>query len=264
MIEQVEHNSVKKSSKFVFIIWLLPFIALLISSWMLYKHFDDQGEKISVYFNNAEGFVAGKTPLKYKGIKIGIISSIEVDEKNINRFLVKIEVHKKALPLVATKGAKFWKVEPKATITEISGLDTILSGVYIEAMPMVQNIEEIKKLKSQYTFEAVSEKPINYFDDGVFLTLKSEKGTLEVGASVLYKSFIVGKIVKKNLIKNDIFYTIFIENDYKDLIKEDSNFWNISGVELKASLSGIKFKIDTLASLVAGGIEFDSDDFSLL
>lgn len=262
MIEQVEHNSVKKSSKFVFIIWLLPFIALLISSWMLYKHFDDQGEKISVYFNNAEGFVAGKTPLKYKGIKIGIISSIEVDEKNINRFLVKIEVHKKALPLVATKGAKFWKVEPKATITEISGLDTILSGVYIEAMPMVQNIEEIKKLKSQYTFEAVSEKPINYFDDGVFLTLKSEKGTLEVGSSVLYKSFIVGKIVKKNLIKNDIFYTIFIENDYKDLIKEDSNFWNISGVELKASLSGIKFKIDTLASLVAGGIEFDSDDFS--
>lgn len=259
MSENIQHESVKKSKKIVFIIWLLPFIALLISSWMLYKHFDKQGEEVSVSFNNAEGFVVGKTPLKYKGIKIGVITNIEVDENNINRFIVNIEVHKKALPLVAKEGTRFWKVEPKATITEISGLNTILSGVYIEAMPKVQKIEQIKNLKTQYSFEAVSEKPINYFNNGIFLTLKSQKGSLEVGAPILYKSFVVGKIVKKNLIKNDIFYTIFIENEYKDLVKHSSNFWNISGVDIKASLSGVKFKIDTLASLIAGGIEFDSN-----
>ncbi|XPV54241.1 MAG: MlaD family protein [Halarcobacter ebronensis] len=228
---------------------------------MLYKHFDNQGEEIEIYFNNAEGFVVDKTPLKYKGIKIGIVSSIEVDEKNINRFLVRIAVDKKALNLVAKKGTKFWKVEPKATLTEISGLNTIFSGIYIEAMPSAQNIEQIKDLEEQHTFNAVSEKPINYLQDGLFLDLKSSNGTLEVGAPILYKSFLVGKIVKKNLKDNNIFYTIFIEEEYKDLVKEDSSFWNISAIDLKASLSGIKFKVNTLASLIAGGIAFDSNEF---
>ncbi len=259
MDEKIEHVSVKKSKKIVFLIWLLPFIALLISTSMLYKHFEKQGEEIEIYFDNAEGFVVDKTPLKYKGIKIGIVSSIEVDEKNINRFLVRISVDKKALTLVAKKGTKFWKVEPKATLTEISGLNTIFSGIYIEAMPSAQNIEQIKALEEQHTFNAVSEKPINYLQDGLFLDLKSSNGTLEVGAPILYKSFLVGKIVKKNLKDNNIFYTIFIEEEYKDLVKEDSSFWNISSIDLKASLSGIKFKVNTLASLIAGGIAFDSN-----
>lgn len=69
MNEEIKYESVKKSKKIVFIIWLLPFIALLISSIMVYKHFDEQGEEISIYFDNAEGLVSGKTPLKYKGIK---------------------------------------------------------------------------------------------------------------------------------------------------------------------------------------------------
>ncbi|AXH15447.1 hypothetical protein CP985_12315 [Malaciobacter mytili LMG 24559] len=259
MNEEIKYESVKKSKKIVFIIWLLPFIALLISSIMVYKHFDEQGEEISIYFDNAEGLVSGKTPLKYKGIKIGVISSIEVDINNIDKFLVKISVHKQALDLVTRKGTMFWKVEPKATITEISGLNTILSGIYIEAMPKVKSVEEIKKLPKRYIFQASNEKPIDYFEEGLFLTLKSSKGSLEVGAPVLYKSFVVGKIVKKNLVKNDILYTIFIEDKYKSLVKQSSNFWNISGVDLKATLSGIRFKIDTLASLIAGGIQFDSN-----
>ncbi|RXJ88928.1 hypothetical protein CRV01_09920 [Arcobacter sp. CECT 8983] len=259
MDEKIEQVSVKKSKKIVFLIWLLPFIALLISTSMLYNHFEKQGEEIEIYFNNAEGFVVDKTPLKYKGIKIGIVSNIEVDEKNINRFLVKVEVDNKALSLVAKKGTKFWKVEPKATLTEISGLNTIFSGIYIEAMPSAQNIEEIKKLEEQYTFNAVSEKPINYLQDGLFIDLKSSNGTLEVGAPVLYKSFLVGKIVKKNLKDNNVLYTIFIEEEYKSLVKEDSSFWNVNAIDLKASLSGIKFKVNTLASLIAGGIAFDSD-----
>ncbi len=259
MNEEITHESVKKSKKIVFIIWLLPFIALIISSTMVYKHFDEQGEEISIYFDNAEGLVSGKTPLKYKGIKIGVISSIEVDKNNINKFLVKVAVHRQAIDLVARKGTKFWKVEPKATITEISGLNTILSGIYIEAMPKVKSIEDIKNLDKKYTFHESYEKPIDYFEEGLFLTLKSSKGNLEVGAPILYKSFVVGKIVKKNLVKNDILYTIFVEDKYKNLVKESSNFWNISGLDLKASLSGIKFKIDTLASLIVGGIQFDSN-----
>lgn len=259
MDERIEHESVKKSKKILFLIWLLPFIALLISTSMLYKHFEKQGEQIEVYFDNAQGFVVDKTPLKYKGIKIGIVSSIEVDEKNINRFLVKISVDKKALALVAKKGTKFWKVEPKATLTEISGLNTIFSGIYIEAMPASYDIEKIKTIEKEYIFTAVSEKPINYLQGGLFLDLKSSNGTLEVGAPILYKNFLVGKIVKKSLKNNSVFYTIFIEEEYKHLVKESSSFWKFNAIDLKASLKGIKFKIKTLASLIAGGIEFDSN-----
>ncbi len=259
MIETNKPESVKKNKKVIFIIWLLPLIALIISSMMIYKHFDEQGEEISIYFDNAEGLIAGKTPLKYKGIKIGVITNIEIDINNINKFLVKVAIHKQAIDLVARKGTMFWKVEPKATITEISGLNTILSGIYIEAIPKIKNVKEIKALEKNYTFYANNERPIDYFEDGLFLTLKSSKGNLEIGAPILYKSFVVGRIVKRNLVKNDILYTIFIEDQYKHLVKNSSTFWNISGIDLKATLSGIRFKVDTLASLIAGGIEFESN-----
>ena len=261
MNTNINNESIKKKRSFVFLIWVLPFIALLISSWMVFKHLNEQAEEITVYFDSADGFVIDKTPLKYKGIKIGIVSNIEINEKNLNEFIITLKVNKKVKNIIAKEGSVFWKVEPKATLTEISGLSTILSGVYIGVSPQNDNLSEIYKNKNKLIFKAVNDKPISLLKNkGIFLTLLSQKGSFSVGAPVLYKSFIVGKILKKSIKEKEIFYTIFIENQYKYLLKEDSNFWKINAIDLKASLSKIELKVESLATLVAGGITFDSKE----
>lgn len=259
MSNNIKNESIKKKRSFVLLLWVLPFLALLISSWMVYKHLNEQGEEITVYFDSADGFVVNKTQLKYKGIKIGIVSKINMNQNDLNEFIITLKVNEKIKDVIAKEGTIFWKIEPKASLTEISGLNTILSGVYIEVSPPSDKISEIKKAKNQTIFKAVNEKPINLFKNkGISIILSSNKSSLSVGAPILYKSFIVGKILKKSLKDEKILYTIFIENKYKKLIKKNSNFWKINSVDLKASLSSIELKIESLATLITGGITFDS------
>ena len=43
-------------------------------------------------------------------------------------------------------------------------------------------------------------------------------------------------------------------------MKKNSRFWNISGVNVKAGISGVDLSMDSLASVVMGGVAFDSPD----
>ena len=259
MNSDINSESIKKKRSFVFLIWILPFIALLLSSWMVYEHLNEQDEEIVVYFESADGFTVGKTPLKYKGIKIGIVSKININDNNLNEFIITININKKVKKIIAKEGSTFWKVEPKATLNEISGLNTILSGVYIEVSPQSDTLSEIYKNKNKQVFKAVENKPITLLKNkGIFLSLRAKSAGLSIGAPVLYKSFVVGKILEKSLKEDQVFYTIFIQNEYKHLVKKNSHFWKINGVDLKASLSKIELKIESLATLIAGGITFDS------
>ncbi|MDO9320617.1 MAG: MlaD family protein, partial [Pseudomonas sp.] len=49
---------------------------------------------------------------------------------------------------------------------------------------------------------------------------------------------------------------VFIEPEYAALVRKHTRFWNASGVTVDASLSGIKVRTESLASIVAGGISF--------
>jgi hypothetical protein len=43
-------------------------------------------------------------------------------------------------------------------------------------------------------------------------------------------------------------------------VKKNSRFWNISGMNVKAGISGVDLSMDSLASVVMGGVAFDSPD----
>ena len=93
MSNNINNESIKKKRSFVLLVWVLPFLALLISSWMVYKHLNEQGEEITVYFDSADGFVVNKTQLKYKGIKIGIVSKINMNQNDLNEFIITLKVN---------------------------------------------------------------------------------------------------------------------------------------------------------------------------
>ena len=128
------------------LVWLIPLVALAMAGWMVYKYYAEKGVDIVVTYDTGNGIEVGKTPLLYKGIRIGQVSDVAVDRNHIGKINVTITVDRRAIDAVARKGNVFVKVSPKVTLTEISGLDTIISGVYIEAYPAKSDREELLHL----------------------------------------------------------------------------------------------------------------------
>ncbi len=53
---------------------------------------------------------------------------------------------------------------------------------------------------------------------------------------------------------------VHIEPPYADLVNASTRFWNASGVTVNGGLSGIQVRSESLQSLLAGGIAFDTPD----
>jgi paraquat-inducible protein B len=235
-------------------------LALALAAWMLFKFYSERGTDIVVTFDDGSGLLERKTLLKYKGIVVGNVTKIQLHNENISKVDVTISVDSDAIEAVARKGNEFWKVKPKVTLTEVSGLETIVGGLYIEIYPAKTTFEELYTLPEQYAFTAATHKPFDQLNPGIKLILKDKTGAFGVDTPIIYKKFIVGSVVERELSNDGVTYTVHIEEKYKKLIKRDSHFWGIDGVDFKASMAGIKLKVDSLATLIAGGITFDSSD----
>jgi len=53
---------------------------------------------------------------------------------------------------------------------------------------------------------------------------------------------------------------VHIEPDYVHLINTSTRFWNASGITLRGGLSGVEVKSESLQTLLAGGIAFETLD----
>ena len=246
-----------KNRKSIYVVWIIPVLAMIIAGWMIFKYYDNIGYDISITFDNGDGISVGKTPLMYNGIKIGKVSDIHIHPGDISKVDVTITVDKIAEG-VAREGNIFWKVSPKLSLTEVTGLSTILSGVYIGVMPSVKDPKDLIKLPFKDKFIANTKAPIDIFDAGKIIILHSDNKDVQVGAPVMYRKMDVGTVMDVKLTELGVEYSIKVDKEYTHLVKIKSKFWKISGVEVRASLAGLRVKMDSLASLVAGGIEFSS------
>ena len=251
------NEPIVKKKKLFFIVWLMPLLALLLGSWMVYNYYQNKGVEIVITLKDGDGIEVNKTPLLFNGIKLGKVTAIAICPTDISKVDVTVTIPKKAVG-IPRQGNMFWKVAPKVSLTEVTGLNALLSGAYLEAMPVIKDIEKVKKLPFQTHFIALDTPPVNTFEPGVTVTLLSDEADLQVGAPVLFKKLPVGRVLKSSLTTQGLQYTLHIDEKYKHLIQNNSIFWKISGIELRASLAGIYVQMDSLASLVTGGIQFDS------
>lgn len=114
-------------------VWLLPFIALLLAGGFIYQQFVSSGQLIRINFAQGNGILPGKTQVRYQGVAIGVVQELELAEDG-RKIAVLAKIDSRARPLIR-KGSDFWLVSPKASLTEISGLDTLVSGNYINLQP---------------------------------------------------------------------------------------------------------------------------------
>ena len=72
---------------------------------------------------------AGKTAVKYKDVNIGQVTTVRLSD-DYSKVEVTAKIAKSAGGLMV-EDAKFWVVEPRVTLSGVSGLGTLLSGNYI-------------------------------------------------------------------------------------------------------------------------------------
>ena len=235
-------------------IWFLPFVAALLGGWILFQHIATANAEITIHFERADSIIANKTKIRYKGVIVGTVKRIELDKESGVNIIAEIESH---ATFMLRKKTKFWLVSPKASLTAVSGLDTLFSGSYINLQP--GDGEDAKK------FKALTEQPITIPENALLVNLESETaGSINIGTPLFFKKIKVGEVARVRLDKSGKHVNIkaFIEKKYSHLIKEDSKFWNISGLHANIARTGVDFKLDSITSLIAGGITFSSPENS--
>lgn len=247
---QIESPKVVKKKLFS-PIWLLPIVALVLGAWLGIKSIKESGIEINIHFPSAAGIDIGKTLVKYQGLAVGKVTDVSIDE-DLNGVNVKVIMDYRADPFL-NKNTQFWLVKPKASITGVEGLETLFSGNYIAIQP--------GDGKSRTNFEAQREAPaITPGSEGMVIELHTDKlGSIDVGSSIFYRQIPVGSIVGYRLSgSSNVIISAFIQEQYSHLVHSDSRFWNASGLSIDASLSGVKINTESLASILAGGISFNT------
>ncbi|MFV0934308.1 MULTISPECIES: intermembrane transport protein PqiB [Pseudomonas] len=233
-------------------IWVLPLIALIIGGWLGWRAYNETGIEIQVRFESGEGIQANKTEVVYKGMSVGKVKSLKLDDEGSSKGVIaSIEMNKDVEPYLRTS-TRFWLVKPSVTLAGITGLETLVSGNYVAISP--GEGEPVRKFKA-----LAQEPPLSDAQPGLHLTIKADRlGSLNRGSPVFYKQIKVGQIKSYVLSEdqNTVELKVFIEPTYAKLVRKHTRFWNASGISIDANLSGVKVRSESLASIVAGGIAF--------
>ncbi|MBB3047209.1 paraquat-inducible protein B [Litorivivens lipolytica] len=233
-------------------IWLLPLIAVALSGWLMYKNFIEHGLTVTVAFANGSGITVGKTPVIYQGIDVGEVKSLQLDE-DLEGVTATLELSRQIEPLIR-ENTEFWLVQPQISLSGISGLDTLVEGNYISFK--AGDGEPADQFTALY-----EPPPLAGNVPGLRLRLRAnELGSLAVGAPVLYQQIDVGEIEGYQLLDDGVEIIARIEPLHQHLINSSTRFWRQSGVKVSAGLQGVKIDAGSMASILAGGITFETPD----
>lgn len=233
-------------------VWFVPAVALLLGIWLLYQNFASQGPVAIVSFETAVGIGAGKTEVRCRSVKVGMVKHVKLAD-DLKSVLVHLELDSDAGNLLR-RGTHFWVVKPRLSATEFSGVDTLITGSYIEMDPGPVGEPRVNHFKGEETPPATNRNV-----PGLRLTLTAdEAGFLSVGSPIYYRGFEVGRIEGRKLAQDGLMvtYNAFIDEEYGHLVTGNTRFWNTSGIDISAGADGFKVRTPSFQAMVSGGVCF--------
>ena len=233
-------------------IWVVPLAAVMIGVWMLYNHYQQQGALLTLFAKDAEGIVAGKTPIKNRSVDVGQVVSVELSD-DLKQVIIKARMKPSVTPLLKSD-SQFWVVKPQIGRGGITGLNTLLSGAYIELEPGDGE-------RSQREYRLLDTPPVAPADaPGIRISLTTnDSAGLAVGDPVLYRGYDVGTVEHSefDLAQRRTEYQLYIREPFDVMVTENVRFWRSSGFAVNLSAEGLKVDVGSAATLLTGGVSFD-------
>jgi len=234
------------------LVWIVPIIAALAAGGIALQRILSEGPAITILFKSSQGIEAGKTFVKYKDVKIGLVTAVQLSGDR-DAVEVTAKIAKSAAGLMV-EDAKFWVVSPRISLGEVSGLNTLLSGNYI-------GVGAGKSDKAQLRFTGLEVPQVGAGAEGRQFVLKAkDSGGLEMGSPVYFHRLAVGQVVTSDLSADGgtIEVKVFINEPYDRFIYPETRFWNAGGLDFSVGASGVDIRTTSLAAMIAGGLEFDT------
>jgi paraquat-inducible protein B len=233
------------------LVWVVPIAAAVIGISLLIRNWQNAGPRITISFLSGEGVQVGKTLVKYRDVTLGRVSDVVLSADH-QTVVVSADLSKDAASLLKAD-TQFWIVRPRVGVGSVSGLNTLLSGVYIgmKAGAATLRARQFVGLENP---PALSHGPL-----GRELQLHAARaGSLAIGAPVYFRQFQVGRVIDENLLPDgSTRVTVYVDAPYDSFVKPVTRFWNASGIDVRLGADGLKVQTESLAALLAGGLAFD-------
>ena len=233
------------------LVWVVPIAAAVIGISLLIRNWENAGPQITISFLSGEGVQVGKTLVKYRDVTVGQVSSVVLSADH-QTVVVTANLSKDAAGLLK-EDTQFWIVRPRFGVGSVSGLETLLSGVYI-------GMKTGTAARREHEFVGLENPPaLAHGPHGRELQLHAARvGSLSIGSPVYFRQFQVGRVIDENLLPDgSTRVTAFVEAPYDGFVKPVTRFWNASGIDVKLGADGLKVQTESLAAVIAGGLAFD-------
>ena len=239
-------------------VWLIPIVAALIGAWLGWQAIMRRGETITITFATAEGLTAGQTRIRHKAVDLGTVRRIGLSP-DMQHVIIQADMRREATRFL-TANARFWVVRPRLNAGNISGLETLLSGSYIEMDPGLPGAA------ARITFAGLEEPPAVRSDEpGRAFVLRADRiGSLSSGSPVFYRDIAAGEVLGYDVHPAEraedtvINVHVFIHAPYDRYVHRNTFFWNASGVSVQLGADGVRLQLESLQALLSGGIAFDT------
>ena len=230
--------------------WIVPLVAAIVAGYVVLERWREYGPQITIRFADGGGLRVGVTPLRFRGVRVGEVSGVELSE-DLKQVIVKVRLERSASSL-AREGATFWIVRPQVGLNNITGLGTVLTGPEIQALP--------GNGKQASSFVGLESAPVAFEKEGLQVIVRTGRPkSLRQHSPVFYRGVEVGIVQEISLAPGATAADVhlLIRKRYAPLVQAGTVFWDVSGVRMKAGLfSGIKVDLESLQALAQGGVEF--------
>jgi paraquat-inducible protein B len=222
-------------------------------NWLLYDSLDAAKSfgGVVTLVSQSNGSISNGTKLKFQNVDVGEVISSTPDFGK-NQVLIKARIYPEYFSQLAVQKTEFKMLKPVLSLTEIKDLSAAIIPV-IKVIPgdnstprTLFNLDEVKKASNN-----------------LILVLQSEnKRSVTKGTPVLFRDIEVGRVTNVELgsLADRVISTIEIDQQYAYLVRKNSVFWNVSGVDVSFGLSGANIKAGTVDSLLRGGIAFSTPE----
>ena len=214
------------------VIWLIPIVAALVGAYLAWEAISSEGPRVTLQFRAGDGLTAGQTKVKHKAVDLGV-RSIRLSD-DMSHVDVRVDMTRDAAG-VLTDQARFWVVRPRLAAGSISGLDTLVSGAYIELDPgQTRGQSKTDFVGLEEPAAVRSDQPGHTFD------LTADRiGSLGSGSPVFYRDIAAGKVLGYDLGPNGRGVTLhtFVRAPFDGYVRQNTHFWNASDLAFELGAS---------------------------
>ena len=248
-----EATHVPKKRRGVPVVWIVPIVAALVAVGIVVQKYLNEGPTIRISFRTAEGIEPGKTFIKYKEVDIGKVTEVAFS-KDFSKIFVTAKMEKHAEGLLV-EDSRFWTVKPRATLSGVSGLGTLLSGNFI-------GIEPGKSGKPHRDFVGMeAPPPVTVGMAGREFILRADTlGSLGIGSPIYYRRLNVGQVIGYDLAPGgkSMDIKVFMNAPYDGYVTSDTRFWESSGIHASVGAGGVSVRTESVLSMLIGGISVET------